>query len=104
MLFVLVFGSYPVETNLLFDTLDACLKAEQTMRKNMRGLTVRALGLKGTLAKQAIRRCLADMGRKPRQLAFRTGRGPGVVGLRAPALRVPAMGHYPMTSNRFNRP
>ena len=33
MLSVLVFGSYPVETNLLFDNLDACLKAEQTMRK-----------------------------------------------------------------------
>jgi hypothetical protein len=33
MLFVLVFGSYPVETNLLFDNLDACLKAEETMRK-----------------------------------------------------------------------
>jgi hypothetical protein len=33
MLFVLVFGSHPVETNLLFDTLDACLKAEETMRK-----------------------------------------------------------------------
>ena len=33
MLFVLVFGSYPVETNLMFDNLDACLKAEQTMRK-----------------------------------------------------------------------
>jgi len=32
MLFVLVFGSHPVETNLIFDTLDACLKAEQTMR------------------------------------------------------------------------
>ena len=33
MLFVLVFGSHPVETNLLFDNLDACLKAEETMRK-----------------------------------------------------------------------
>src|SRR6185437_14028699 len=32
MLFVLVFGSHPVETNLLFDSLDACLKAEETMR------------------------------------------------------------------------
>jgi hypothetical protein len=32
MLFVLVFGSHPVETNLFFDTLDACLKAEETMR------------------------------------------------------------------------
>jgi hypothetical protein len=32
MLFVLVFGSHPVETNLLFDTIDACLKAEETMR------------------------------------------------------------------------
>jgi len=32
MLFVLVFGSHPVETNLIFDNLDACLKAEQTMR------------------------------------------------------------------------
>jgi hypothetical protein len=30
--FCLVFGSDPVETNLLFDNLDACLKAEQTMR------------------------------------------------------------------------
>ena len=33
MLFVLVFGSHPVETNLLFDNLDACLKAEETTRK-----------------------------------------------------------------------
>ena len=33
MLFVLVFGSHPVETGLLFDSLDACLKAEETMRK-----------------------------------------------------------------------
>jgi predicted urease superfamily metal-dependent hydrolase len=33
MLFVLVFGSHPVETNLLYDNLDACLKAEETMRK-----------------------------------------------------------------------
>ena len=32
MLFVLVFGSHPVETNLLFDNIDACLKAEETMR------------------------------------------------------------------------
>ena len=32
MLFVLVFGTHPVETNLLFDSLDACLKAEETMR------------------------------------------------------------------------
>ena len=28
MLFVLVFGTYPVETNLFFDSLDACLKAK----------------------------------------------------------------------------
>ena len=34
MLFVLVFGTHPVETNLLFDSLDACLKAEETMRKD----------------------------------------------------------------------
>jgi hypothetical protein len=33
MLFVLVFGTHPVETNLLFDNLDACLKAEENMRK-----------------------------------------------------------------------
>jgi hypothetical protein len=33
MLFVLVFGSYPVETKLLFDNLDACLGAEDSMRK-----------------------------------------------------------------------
>jgi hypothetical protein len=33
MLFVLVFRSHPVETNLTFDSLDACLKAEETMRK-----------------------------------------------------------------------
>ena len=32
MLFVLVFGAHPVETNLIYDNLDACLKAEQTMR------------------------------------------------------------------------
>jgi hypothetical protein len=29
MLFVLVFGSHPVETNLFFDTLDACLKGRR---------------------------------------------------------------------------
>jgi hypothetical protein len=33
MLFVLVFGTQPVETNLIFDSLDSCLKAEETMRK-----------------------------------------------------------------------
>ena len=33
MLVVLVFGSHPVETNLFFDSIDACLKAEETMRK-----------------------------------------------------------------------
>ena len=33
MLVVLVFGTHPVETNLLFDNLDACLKAEENMRK-----------------------------------------------------------------------
>ena len=38
MLFVLVFGSHPVETNLLFDTIDACLKAEETMRTEYAGL------------------------------------------------------------------
>ena len=32
MLFVLVLSSHPVETNLLYDFLDACLKAEETMR------------------------------------------------------------------------
>jgi len=32
MLFVLVFGTHPVETNLVYDNLDACLKAEQSMR------------------------------------------------------------------------
>ena len=45
MLFVLVFGSHPVETNLLFDNIDACLKAEETMRMSMHGLTARALGV-----------------------------------------------------------
>ena len=46
MLFVLVFGSHPVETNLFFDTIDACLKAEETMRTEYaRGRTVRALGV-----------------------------------------------------------
>jgi predicted urease superfamily metal-dependent hydrolase len=30
---LLVFGSHPVETDLLFDSLDTCLKAEETMRK-----------------------------------------------------------------------
>ena len=32
MLFLLVLG-HPVETNLIFDTLNACLKAEDAMRK-----------------------------------------------------------------------
>jgi hypothetical protein len=31
MLFVLVFGSHPVGTNLFFDNLDACLKAEESL-------------------------------------------------------------------------
>ena len=30
---LLVFGSHPIETDLLFDSLDTCLKAEETMRK-----------------------------------------------------------------------
>jgi hypothetical protein len=33
MLFVLVFGTHPVETDLIYDNIDACLKAEETMRK-----------------------------------------------------------------------
>jgi hypothetical protein len=33
MLLVLAFGTYPVETKLTFDNLDACLKAEDNMRK-----------------------------------------------------------------------
>ena len=33
MLFVLVFGTHPVETNLIYDNLDACLNAEETMRR-----------------------------------------------------------------------
>ena len=33
MLFLLVFGSHPVETNLILDSLNACLKAEDEMRK-----------------------------------------------------------------------
>ena len=32
MLVVLVFGGSPVKTNLLYDTLDECLKAEDSMR------------------------------------------------------------------------
>jgi hypothetical protein len=32
MLLVLVFGTTPIETGLIFDSLDDCLKAEQTMR------------------------------------------------------------------------
>ena len=56
MLFVLVFGSYPVETDLKFDSLDACLKAEQTS------------------VKRGIRRSSAGMIRKLRQPAFRTDR------------------------------
>jgi len=39
---LLVFGSHPVETDLLFDSLDTCLKAEETMRK---AGTARALGV-----------------------------------------------------------
>jgi hypothetical protein len=33
MLLVLAFGTYPVETKLVFDDLAMCLKAEDTMRK-----------------------------------------------------------------------
>jgi hypothetical protein len=33
MLLVLAFGTYPVETKLIFDNLDTCLKAEDNMRK-----------------------------------------------------------------------
>jgi hypothetical protein len=32
MLFVLVFGAHPVQTNLIYDNLGDCLKAELTMR------------------------------------------------------------------------
>ena len=45
MLFVLVFGSHPVETNLFFDSIDACLKAERQCVRSMRGRTARALGV-----------------------------------------------------------
>jgi hypothetical protein len=41
MLFVLVFGSHPVETNLFFDTIDGCLKRLCVL--SMRGL---ALGVR----------------------------------------------------------
>ena len=34
MLFVLVFGTYPVETNLVYDNLDSCLKAEEGFRSH----------------------------------------------------------------------
>ena len=32
MLIVLVFGGTPAKTNLLYDTLDECLKADESMR------------------------------------------------------------------------
>jgi hypothetical protein len=32
MLIVLVFGSHPMETGLLYNSLDDCVKAEMTMR------------------------------------------------------------------------
>jgi hypothetical protein len=32
MLLVLVFGATPIETGLFFDSLDDCLKVEETMR------------------------------------------------------------------------
>jgi hypothetical protein len=32
MLLVLIYGTIPVETGLVFDTIDDCLKAEEQMR------------------------------------------------------------------------
>ena len=69
MLFVLVFGTHPVETNLLFDNLDACLKAEEHMRKSMRGLTARALGVQAS-ERRTIPRLSAGLGRERPQPAF----------------------------------
>jgi hypothetical protein len=46
MLFVLVFGSHPVETNLLFDSIDGCLRPKRQCELSMHGLTARALGVR----------------------------------------------------------
>jgi hypothetical protein len=34
MLLVFVFGATPIQTNLIFDSLDDCLKAEESMRND----------------------------------------------------------------------
>jgi hypothetical protein len=45
MLLVLIFGTIPVETGLLFDNIEDCLKAEETMRAEYtRSTTTGTLG------------------------------------------------------------
>ena len=86
MLFVLVFGSHPVETDLLFDNLDACLKAEETMRTEY--ARAYSQGTRGTtVGESTIPPWSAGTGRGPRQPAFRMRRDARVGGRRAKAGR-----------------
>jgi len=34
MLVIIVFGTHPVKTDLVFDSLDKCLEAEEVMHKS----------------------------------------------------------------------
>ena len=67
-LIVVVFGTMPVETNLIFNSLDDCLKAEEAMRAEY----VRAYGQKKALAIKPPRRsCGPGSGWKIAERAFR---------------------------------
>ena len=69
MLFVLVFGTHPVETNLLFDNLDACLKAEENMRKEYARAYSQGTWGAG-IERRTIPRLSAGLGRERPQPAF----------------------------------
>jgi hypothetical protein len=73
MLFVLVFGSHRVETNLFFDSIDACLKAEETMRTEY--ARAYSQGTWGTAVGESKRSLRGQqVCRGPRQPAFRMHR------------------------------
>jgi hypothetical protein len=74
MLFVLVFGSYPVETNLLFDNLDACLKAEQTMRKEYARSYSQSIWTEGNIGQASDPSVVSRDGQKTTATCIRTRR------------------------------
>ena len=72
-LIVVVFGTMPVETDLIFNSLDDCLKAEEAMRLNMFGRTkIGPPGRKKALAIKPPRRsCGPGSGWKIAERVFR---------------------------------